>query len=344
MSEITDATAMPATARTIAGLLVMLCVLVFGFLYPGYKPRPHHVPIGIVAPATTADSIAAKAGSDFTLTRYPTPQAARTAIDDREIYGAVIVSTSGKRLLVASAASFTVAQVLPRAFAGATVEDVKPLDRDDPRGATINLLVLPLIPLCIIAVLRLGSLRLRRRALIGATIAFAALGGLVVAAIVHFGLGALPGSYFGLSAITALTILAVLLPTAGLQRLLGPPGVAVSVFLFFAFANPASGNATAPELLPSLWRQLGQLLPPGAGGTALRNTGYFGGTAIAQPIAVLAAFSLAGALLVLGADRLRRLRSAREKSRGSILSLQSAPRRHARPSSQPLEPLEAPHQ
>jgi hypothetical protein len=296
-----------APLRTVAGLVVVQCLLVFAFLYPGYKPTPHHLPVGIVAPAAAAGSIAAKAGSDFTLTRYPTQQAARAAIDDRDIYGAVIASPRGKRLLVASAASFTVSQLLRHAFSGVTVEDVKPLDRSDPRGATISLLFLPLITVCFSAVLGLGALRLPRKSLVGAMIAFSALGGLAVAAIVHFGLGALPGSYLALSAITALAILALVLPIAGLHRLLGTAGIAVSGFLFFAFANPASGNGTAPELLPSPWRQLGQLLPPGAGGTSLRNTGYFGGAAIAQPIVVLAAFSLAGGLLVLGADRLRGL-------------------------------------
>jgi hypothetical protein len=253
-----------ATLRTVAGLLVLQCLLVFAFVYPGYKP---------------------------------------------------------KRLLIASAASFTVTQLLRHAFTGATVEDVRPLDPDDPRGATINLLFLPLIGVCFSAVLGLGTLRLRRKTLVGATVAFSALGGLAVAALVHFGLGALPGSYLALTAITALTILAVVLPTAGLHRLLGTTGVAVAGFLFLVFANPASGNGTAPELLPSVWRWLGQLLPPGAGGTALRNTGYFDGAALAQPLVVLATFAIAGALLVFGADRLRRLGS-RGDGGGVVVELQ----------------------
>ena len=300
-----------ATYRKVAGLLVVQCLFVFAFLYPGYKPTPHGVPVGVVAPVAAASSISAKVRGDFTLTRYATQQAARAAIDDRDIYGAVIVSPRGTQVLVASAASFTVSQVLRHAFSSAPVEDVKPLGRNDPRGVTIGLVLLPLITVCLSVVLMLGSLGLSRRRLVGALIAFSALGGIAVAAIVHFGLGALPGSYLGLSAITALTILALVLPTAGLHRLLGMAGVAISGFLFFVFANPASGNATAPELLPSPWRQLGQLLPPGAGGTGLRNTAYFGDTAIGQPVAVLVAFSLAGALLLVSADWLHGRKAAR---------------------------------
>jgi hypothetical protein len=313
-----------ATARTVAVLLAVQCLFVFAFVYPGYNPKPHGLPVGVVAPTAVVGSIAAKAGSAFALTRYRTQQAARTAIDDRHVYGVVILTSSGKRLLVASAASFTVSQILRHAFSGATVVDVKPLNRDDPRGATISLLFIPLVTVSFSAVLALGMLRLRRRALLGATIAFSALGGLAIASLVHFALGALPGSYLALSAITALTILALALPIAGLQRMLGKAGLAASFLLFFVFANPASGNGTAPELLPNLWRHLSQLLPPGAGGTALRNTAYFGGAAIAQPVVVLTGFALGGALLVLGADRLHRLDPRRRA--GLVVELQPGQR------------------
>jgi hypothetical protein len=307
-------------------LVVLQCLFVFAFVYPGYKPKPHHLPVGVVALTPTFDSIAAETRGGFALIRYPTEQAARAAIDDRDIYGAVIATPGGRRLLVASAASFTVSQFLRQAFSGAMVEDVKPLDPNDPRGATIGLLLLPLVTVCFGAVLMLGTLRLNGKALVGATIAYSGLGGLAVAAIERFGLGALPGTYLELSAITALTILALVLPIAGLHRLLGPAGLMVSGFLFFVFANTASGNATAPQLLPSPWRVLGQLLPPGAGGTALRNTGYFGGAALAQPIIVLVSFSLAGALLVLGADRLRGAVRRREQVESLLRTRASGPR------------------
>jgi hypothetical protein len=311
MSQITDATkerfsiSPTALLRAVAGLVLLQTLFVFAFVYPGYKPKLHHLPIGVVVPTAALNSIETQAGSGFTLTRYPSAQAAREAIDDRHIYGAVIASASGRRLLIASAASFTVSQFLRRSFVGAAVEDVKPLDPNDPRGATIGLLLLPLITVCFGAVLMLSMLRLQAKVLVGAAIAYSALGGLAVTALVRLGLNALPGTYLGLSAITALTILALVLPIAGLHRLLGAAGLAVSGFLFFVFANSASGNGTAPQLLPSPWRELGQLLPPGAGGAALRNTAYFGGTALAQPLVVLAAFSLAGAVLVLSGDRLR---------------------------------------
>jgi hypothetical protein len=75
--------------------------------------------------------------------------------------------------------------------------------------------------------------------------------------------------------------------------------------LFLLVGNPGSGTASAPELLPGFWRAVGPYLPPGAGGTALRNTAYFDGSALAQPLWVLAAYALAGAGLVPLAGRRR---------------------------------------
>ena len=65
--------------------------------------------------------------------------------------------------------------------------------------ARIGLHFLPLVT-AFSAALGLGALRLLRTQLLAATIGFSALGGLAVAAIVHFALGALPGPYLGLSA------------------------------------------------------------------------------------------------------------------------------------------------
>lgn len=212
-------------------------------------------------------------------------------------------------MLTASAASPTVAQLLRGAAdENVPVRDLEPLDPDDPRGATINLLFLPLISVCFTAVLALGALRLSARALIGAVSLFAALGGLAVVALLAQGLGALPGDYLALSGVMALTILAMALPTAGLHRLLGQAGVGLGAVVFFVIGNPASGNGTAPELLPGFWRAIGQLMPPGAGGTGLRNTSYFDGNALPEPLLVLGSYVVVGALLVLVADAWRRRR------------------------------------
>jgi hypothetical protein len=300
------------TLGIVAALILVQAVLVAAFVLPGHSPEPHDVPVGVVGPPVAVETLEGAQPGAFDAERYSSEAAARRSIEEREVYGAFVVEGGERRLLIASAASATVAQILRGAVeteAGeVTVEDVAPLDPDDPRGTTLNLLFLPLVVVCLPAVLLLTSLRLPARALIGALALFAALGGLVIVALAGEAIGALPGSYLALAGVTALSILAIALPTAGFARMLRRAGVGVGALLFFVIANPASGNASAPELLPGFWRAISQFMPPGAGGTGLRNTAYFDGNAVLEPLVVLSAYAVVGTLLVLGADALRRRR------------------------------------
>jgi hypothetical protein len=79
--------------------------------------------------------------------------------------------------------------------------------------------------------------------------------------------------------------------------------------------NPLSGITSAPELLPKPWGTLGQLLPPGAGGSLLRSTAFFGGWGSGAHLAVLIAWILFGcAALAASAWRQPRLLAARRAS------------------------------
>jgi hypothetical protein len=276
-------------ARLIAGLLALQLLLVALFVLPGHDPKPRGVPTGVVGTAALPPV--------FETHRYATTEEAIDAIEAREVYGAV----AGRTVLVASAASPTVAQLLGEAAPGATVRDVVPIAKADPRGATINLAILPLIVVTIPLALLLA--RLPRARLLAAVAGFAAASGLLAMAFVSIAMDALPGSYLALSAVAALAVLAVALPVAGLVRLLGPPGAGLGALLFVAVGNPGSGNATAPELLPGFWRVAGPLLPPGAGGQVLRTAAYFDASALVQPLLVLTAWAAAGAALIVLARR-----------------------------------------
>jgi hypothetical protein len=300
----------------VALLVAVQAAMVFAFVFPGNNPKPHHVPVGFVGSAQAEHAFAAKSGEKLAVHAYDSEQAARTAIHERRVYGALIATGPDQRMLVASAASMTVSQLLRGAAASSgapvQVQDVAPLDRHDPRGATINLMFLPLIVVCFTAVLALGSLRLKRRDMLGAIGLFSLLGGVGITAVTSSGLDAVPGSFLALSAMSALAVLAIALPTAGLYRLFGQAGVALSALVFLVIGNPASGNGSAPELLPGFWRWISQVMPPGAGGTGIRNIGYFDGHALTRPLLVLATYAALGAALVFAADAIRRRRTCAE--------------------------------
>jgi prepilin-type processing-associated H-X9-DG protein len=306
------------TAQLLAGLLAAQLLLVAAFVLPAHKPEPHGVPVGVAGPpaaAGAAERALTARGGAFEVHRYADAVRARAAIERREVYGAVVPAE--RTVLVSSAASPAIAQLLAAGAAspagprppttGAApqlrVRDVVPIAAADPRGATINLAFLPLIVICLPLVALLARLELRPARLLAALTGFAVLSGLLVVALIGGVLGALPGPYLALSAVAALIVLAVALPTAGFMRVLGAPGIGLGALLFLVIGNPGSGNATAPELLPGFWRVAGQLLPPGSGGQALRNVAYFDGHALAQPLLVLGAWALLGAALLLVARR-----------------------------------------
>ena len=287
---------MRRTVPIVVALLALQAVLVLLFVAPARDPQPHRLPIGVVGSAP------APRGDAFDVHRYPDADAARAAIREREVYGAVVPAEG--RVLVASAASPVVAQAVVELGKGMHVEDVVPIASGDPRGAAMNGLFLPLMIACFPLAMLLGRMRLPRSRALGVVAGFSALSGLALTALLR-AMDALPGPYLAVAGMAALVVAAVALTAAGLFRVLGPAGLGIAAVLFVVLGNPGSGNATAPELLPGFWRVAGQLLPPGAGGQALRDVAYFDGHALLAPALVLAAWAILGATLVLAGHRKR---------------------------------------
>jgi hypothetical protein len=90
-------------------------------------------------------------------------------------------------------------------------------------------------------------------------------------------------------------------------------GLALGAATVVLLGNPLSGLASAPELLPSGWGTLGQLLPPGATGTLLRSVSWFDGAGAGTPLLVLSTWCLAGLLLIGVGAVVRRQRQRTEE-------------------------------
>jgi hypothetical protein len=313
----------PPDRRHVAAVVLLLAVLagvlLVAFAWPASRSALHDVPLGVAGPAAAADQaerqLAAARPGAFEVHRYADEAAARTAVTEREVYGAVVVGPGGPAVLTASAASPAVAQALTQlgqglgAAAGAPVrvEDVVPAPADDPRGAGFAAAGLPLVLGGIAAAGLLTVLVAARGWRVAGALAFAVLGGPVMAAILRFWIGALDGSYLVLSGVLALGIAAVSLSLLGLGSLLGRPGLALGAATMIALGNPLSGAASAPEMLPAGWGVLGQLLPPGAGLTLLRSVAFFDGHGGGPALATLTGWVAAGLLLAAaGAYRARR--------------------------------------
>ncbi|PJI94672.1 ABC transporter permease [Luteimicrobium subarcticum] len=303
-------------------LALLVTLLVTAFAYPAARAGAHDVPLALVAPDTSAAQVEraldTRAPGAFDVTRYADEDAARAAVADHDVDGALVLAQDGVRLDVASAASPAVAQLLEQAATGTataaaqaagrdvpapvvTVTDVVPSPADDARGAVLAAGVLPAV-MGSMATGILASLvvrgRTRRLAAIGVASVAA---GLLVGAVLGPWLGALPGSYAAVAGIVALGTAAGALVVAGLGSVLGRAGLVVGGVLVMLMGNPSSAAASAPELLPGAWGAVGPWLPAGAMVSALREVTFFGGAHAAAPLLTLAAWVVVlGAALLLG--------------------------------------------
>jgi hypothetical protein len=289
--------------------------MLFAFAWPASNSGPREVPIAVAGPPEMVGQV------EQTLTSVPSRDegvpafdvmqvqdqaAAIEAITDRDVYGAIVIGPDGPQLLVASAASPAVAQMLRTAAAelspvegGPAVQDVVPTTADDPTGAGLAASVLPLVLTSAAGGLAIGLLLTRRGERLVATAGLAVAAGLGSAALLQYGLGVAAGSYWELAGVLALVVGAVAAAVAGFGAAFGRAGAGLALAVMILLGNPFSAAPSAPEFLPQPWGELGQLLPPGAGVTAVRSVAFFDGAAIGRPLLVLAIWLVAGLLLVL---------------------------------------------
>jgi hypothetical protein len=299
-------------------LPLMIVLAVLAFAWPAARIAPRDLPVGIVGTAPASQQAVAgldrsqPGGFDFRL--YPDQAAARSAIEDRDIYGAFAITGEHITVLEASAASPTVAQLLSavgqqlgrhasaRAAAAGqppvrvTTADVVATAPGDPRGIVLSSALLPLTICSIImaaAVALLLEFRPAWRQLVALAVV-SATAGLGTYLIAQGFLGALPHEHLATWAALSLTMLAIGTTTAGLIDLIGAAGLAAAAAIMIFIGNPFSGATSAPQLLPTAVDHLGQWLPPGAGVGLLRSTAYFGGRGAADHLCVLLSWSALG--------------------------------------------------
>ena len=126
--------------------------------------------------------------------------------------------------------------------------------------------------------------------------------GLVVALIAGPILDAYPdvgSNFWKLWPEFALICFAVALLAATLQSLIGPLGTLLTVIIVIFLGNPSTGGGNGVAYLPPFWQDIGVVLPPRNGLYLIRNTLYFDGNSITQPLIVLGIYVLVGAALVI---------------------------------------------
>jgi len=298
-------------APVAGGLLVLFSfIALIGFAIR--SPQPHGIPLGVVGPPAETGQLsaafAARAPGALRLTVYASEGAARAAIDDRSVDGALVLGAARPRLIVAGASGSAIAAVISGAVSGAfraqgvgvTVEMVHPFPAGDPDGLVLFFAVLGALIASVVAGTRVGLLghagwqpRLAILAVYGAA---AGLVGMETATWVAGGYGSGFWSAAGLLALAAAALAAA---TAGAARLLGAAGVALAAAVLVLFDVISSGGPLGSSMLPSFYGWLAQGMPAPQLYSALRGALFFDGSSLGGPIVVLVAW-LAGGVALMG--------------------------------------------
>lgn len=302
-------------------LAAALSVLVLAFLWPTATSSVKSLPVVIAGESAQVEALTTalddQSDGAIALTEVDDRAAAVDAIEHREAYGAIILGAQPE-VLTASAASPVASQLLtsvaPELQAqlnaavaaqgvvlaepiAVTVTDVVPLASTDSRGALLTSAAFPLLIGGMIGgiAVSIAVVGVWRR--VTAVLGYAVIGGLALAGILQGLFGALQGDYLVNAAAISLTIASISGVIIGAVALVGRAGIAVGPVLFLLIANPLSSAAAPVEFLAEPWGFIGQLMPPGAAATLLRDLSYFPNADVSLQWIVLGAWALGGLLL-----------------------------------------------
>ncbi|MFG2625796.1 DUF3533 domain-containing protein [Streptomyces sp. NPDC048473] len=310
----------PRAALLVIGVLGLQLLFIASYVGALHKPKPTDVPFGVVAPQQMSAQLITELknlpGGPLDPRTAADAATAREQILNREIDGALIVSprsttdtvlvASGGGTVLADALTKIITKVDPTQQRTVRSVDLAPASDQDFDGLSSFYLVVGWCVggyLCasILAISAGSKPANRQRAVIrtGVMALYSIVGGIGGAIIIGPILGALPGSFWGLSGLGALTVFAVGMLTLALQALTGIVGIGLAVLIVVIAGNPSAGGAFPLPMLPDFWRAIGPALPPGAGTWVARSIAYFKGNAVTGPLLVLSAWAVAGTLVTL---------------------------------------------
>lgn len=320
-SELRDAVT-PRAFALVVGVLLLQLGFILSYVGAFHAPKPHRIPVGLVAPAASASTLAAKLnalpGTPLSVRIQPDEAAARRRIEAGSLSAALVVNpaantdelllASGGGTSIVTAVQAVIAQVEQSQSRSVRPLDLVPVQGGDGRGLSGFYLVVGWMVGGYLVASLLGiaggarPATLRRAAIrLAALLLYAIVSGFGGALVVGPVLGALHAHVVALAATGALVVFASAAATMALQVLFGVIGIGVAVLLFVVLGNPSAGGAYQPGVLPPFWRAIGAALPNGAGTDTVRRIVYFHGHGIGGHLVVLTLWAVLGAAVALGA-------------------------------------------
>ena len=324
------------TSSHLPALVVTLIISVIAALFAASysiamgNPQPHDVPVAVVAAdgaAAQAQEVEATArGAGYVVTQVSSVEEGLALIDDQQIYGLLSLPAADgadkPTLYVSSASGSSVARLLEADSAslgaqlGVTLDivDTHPLAPNDPSGMALFYIALAAVIIGFV-----GALQTRANApdmSLAADLAWDAARVVLAGFAITVAIGPIL-RIENLPVLPVWALLSVTMWMAGMtanvfRHLLGPRwGMLPTWIIFVLIANPSSGGAVAPQMLPAFYETASRLLPTGATISLLREIVYFPAYLHAEPFVVLGVWTVASTtayvvLRVLGARRAAR--------------------------------------
>jgi hypothetical protein len=303
-----DRQKMEQYARPVVGGLVILVTLIVLFGSAIRDPRPHDVPVGLVAPPPMVDQLtqgfAQNAPGAFAFTTYATEADALSAIDQRDVVAVLITGQASPKLVIAGAAGDAVAGGVTAAFTAVfeqqgqalTVQVVHPFGVGDAHGIILFFLLLATVMTSVIAgaLAVFGAPAARWTAVTAVVIVYAICAGIVGALTASWIANDYGDSILALMALLAVVSVAIGLVIAACARLAGPAGVGLGVLVVVLIGLISSGGPLGSAFMPDAYRLVGSWLPIEPAYSALRSALYFGGAGLTSPLLVLGAWIVIG--------------------------------------------------
>ncbi|MFE5239795.1 MULTISPECIES: ABC transporter permease [unclassified Streptomyces] len=278
------------------------------YTYAMANPTPHRIPVAVLEGSRTpyaaefVKEMEEALDASLELHRYPDMAQADAAMNEQRVFAILRSEGDGVMMQVAGASGASVAQLLGETGVKVadtigvplTVEDVKPLQKGDPRGLALFYISLAAVIIGFVGAIQLS---VHARALLPMerilfTLGYALLGGFAIAAVVDWGLGALDLPFAQSWLILAFTMFTSGMVFTMFNTLMGRWAMIPTWGVMVLLGNPSSGGAVSWPLLPSLLGHIGRWLPPGASVNAQHTAVYYQGHQYVFPYLVLAAWAL----------------------------------------------------
>lgn len=272
-----------------------------------HNPRPHNLPVAVIAPAQISTQLQKAADMKFPdaieVKTYSSQENAIQDLRKEKVYGVVALGQAGVQATVSSASGEASKQVVSALASGAatqartkaTIKDITPQASGAGHALTMMFLVLATT----IATLLGQAMMINRKeeqslmtwlAASAIAVVLVGLSGATIAMI----LGEFKGAFWGVFAALASCGFASAAILAGMQNIFGKKGFGITALLLIPLGVATSGAVANQYFLPAFYSAIAPYMLSSATIDAIRQAAYLNNAAVGHLYVVLGTWAALG--------------------------------------------------